>query len=287
MELRKSILIFCEGPHDVALMHIILRVLFEADDFRGKFNELPAPFNTMFQTAIANHAELDLSIDMAHKFFLPDKILTKEDKYIILFNAGGSNRGAKIRPFIEQLWSQTEYVDTFPGDATSIIRAHKYIFISDADYKTHQEILDEISQEFSEIQNKQWITNSWESADDSFISVNVGQRDVAALVWCNRTTRTGTLEDILMECIGENAQFKSSLKIIRELYSWDTNNSNVQRSVAEKAKMYKASISLMGQREKPGGSMNVIVGQAKIIDRENLSNSRTVTELVDFIRDFC
>ncbi|ATX90546.1 hypothetical protein [Citrobacter portucalensis] len=287
MEIKKSILIFCEGPHDVALIHIILRKLFEANDFQGKFNQLPAPFNTMFQTAIANHAELDLSIDMAHKFFLPDKILIKDDIYIILFNAGGSNRGARIKPFIAQLWSQTAYADIFPGDATSIVREHKYIFISDADYRTHQEILEEISQDFSEIQNKQWITNSWESAEDSFISVNVGQRAVAALVWCNRTTRTGTLEDILMECIGENAQFKSSLKIISELYSWDTNNSNIQRSVAEKARMYKASISLMGQREKPGSSMNVIVGQAKIIDRSNLTNSRTVTELVDFIRDFC
>jgi len=46
-----------------------------------KFSEYPAPFNQLFKTSMENHAAPDMSLDMAHKFFLPDKILYNEEMF--------------------------------------------------------------------------------------------------------------------------------------------------------------------------------------------------------------
>jgi len=47
----------------------------------GNFSEYPAPFNQLFKTSMENHAAPDMSLDMAHKFFLPDKILYNEEMF--------------------------------------------------------------------------------------------------------------------------------------------------------------------------------------------------------------
>ncbi|HFV9294204.1 TPA: hypothetical protein ACIAIE_004073 [Serratia fonticola] len=287
MDIKKSILIFCEGPHDVAFMRRIFIDLIAASEFTGKFIDLPAPFQQIFQTAIEKHAELDLSLDMAHKFFLPDKILTKDDKYIILFNAGGNERCNRIKPFIQRLWDFTAAAETFPGNASSIIKEHKYIFISDADYKNHNQALSEISNNFSQIDDTQWIGEEWVKVENTFIATNEIQEHVAAFVWCSRDSGNGTLEDVLLECLHDNDDFTRANEIIRELHDWEIEHLDLERKIAEIARMYKATISLMGQRKKPGSSMSVIVGQSRIINQDNLVKSRTVNDLVRFINKFC
>lgn len=70
-------LIFCEGAHDVIFVRKLLKLLMNYQDQNIKFSELPSPFNSLFKKSVEKHAADDLSLNMAHKFFLPDFILKR------------------------------------------------------------------------------------------------------------------------------------------------------------------------------------------------------------------
>ncbi|MEN4601096.1 DUF3226 domain-containing protein [Pantoea agglomerans] len=282
----KSTLIFCEGPHDVALICLLLSKFFDAQEFRGKFNELPSPYNSMYQKALENHAQLDLSLEMAHKFFLPDRVFIINGTYVSIFNSGGKSRGDKINGFIKNLWVMTENSNTFNVSERGSISSHKYIFIYDADHNSKDAILDEIYTDFSFVGTSSWLTENWIAHPDEPLSIHTQNGEVAAIIWCNRDTGKGTLEDVLCECIGDDELFSSAKETIQRLHEWELDSDNEQRKIAETAKMYKATLSLMGQRKKPGGSVNVIIGQAKILNQDNLSKSTTINKIVTFLNDF-
>jgi len=282
----KSTLIFCEGPHDVALICLVLRKFFNAQEFTGKFDELPSPFNRMYLTALENHAKLDLSLEMAHKFFLPDRIFTIDGAYVSIFNSGGKSRGDKINSFIKNLWVMTDNSKVFNNSESGSISHHKYIFIYDADHHNKEAILNEIHSDFSLIGTSSWLTDNWEAYPEEPLSIHTQNDNVAAIIWCDRNTGKGTLEDVLCECIGDDELFSTAKETIQRLHSWEINSNDDQRKIAETAKMYKATLSLMGQRKKPGGSVNVIIGQSKILDENNLSKSTTINRMVSFLSTF-
>ncbi len=286
MESIKSTLIFCEGPHDVALVCLVLGKLLNAQEFTGKFNELPSPYNSMYQKALVNHAQLDLSLEMSHKFFLPDRIFTINGTYVSIFNSGGKSRGEKINGFIKNLWVMTKNSQTFNVSDKGSISSHKYIFIYDADHNSKDTILNEIYTDFSLIGTDPWLTENWEAHPEEPLSIHTQNGDVAAIIWCNRDTGKGTLEDVLCECISDDELFSSAKETIQRLHVWETNSDNEQHKIAETAKMYKAALSLMGQRKKPGGSVNVIIGQSKILNQNNLSKSTTINKMASFLNGF-
>lgn len=80
--------------------------------------------------------------------------------------------------------------------------------------------------------------------------------------------------------------FSSAKETIQKLHEWGLNSDNEQRKIAETAKMYKATLSLMGQRKKPGGSVNVIISQSKILNQDNLAKSTTISKMVTFLNGF-
>lgn len=90
-----------------------------------------------------------------------------------------------------------------------------------------------------------------------------------------------------MECLDNDEDYQQAQDITIKMHDWEMEHPNAQRRIAEIAKMRKASITLMGQRKKPGSSMNVIVSQSKLINRDNLQASPTVNNLVNFFSSFC
>ncbi len=75
MEKINTLLVFCEGPHDVAFCRLVFKFCFEINKISWKFSEYPSPFNQLFKASMEKHAAQDMSLDMAHKFFLPDRTL--------------------------------------------------------------------------------------------------------------------------------------------------------------------------------------------------------------------
>lgn len=95
----KALIIFCEGSHDVAFCKLVFRKLLKSEHFEHKFSSFPAPLNDLFKASLEKHLLQDMSLDMAHKFFLPDAVLKLKKEsvewLVLLFNCGGKDRTKK------------------------------------------------------------------------------------------------------------------------------------------------------------------------------------------------
>lgn len=80
----KALLVFCEGSHDVAFVQQVLKLCLGFQKVKWKFREYPSPFNSLFKKSVQDHAAGDLTLDMAHKFFLPDSVLQKSEHLVLL-----------------------------------------------------------------------------------------------------------------------------------------------------------------------------------------------------------
>ncbi|MEK7991099.1 MAG: hypothetical protein VSS52_008855 [Thiotrichaceae bacterium] len=128
----QALLVFCEGSHDIALLNLVFKKIFKFEKVAWKFSEYPAPFDNLFAENVRSHAQEDLSLDMAHKFFLPDNVLDKDDNIILLFNAGGKTQATKVKEFLSNYLVLQESAATFPTNNTAIKQA-RYLFLYDAD----------------------------------------------------------------------------------------------------------------------------------------------------------
>jgi len=73
-----ALLAFCEGSHDVAFVRRVLRSCLNFEKVDWRFSEFPSPLNSLFKANVNRHAAQDLSLDMAHKFYLPDHVLRRD-----------------------------------------------------------------------------------------------------------------------------------------------------------------------------------------------------------------
>ena len=72
------LLVFCEGPNDTAFVRMVMNKLIGFNRMEQlKFSEMPAPFNSLFKNAVKKYTAQDMSLNMVHKFFLPDTVLRK------------------------------------------------------------------------------------------------------------------------------------------------------------------------------------------------------------------
>ncbi|KHD08014.1 hypothetical protein PN36_04650 [Candidatus Thiomargarita nelsonii] len=135
MENINALLVFCEGPHDVAFCRLMFKYCFDISQIAWKFSEYPAPFNQLFKTSMENHAAQDMSL--AHKFFLPDKTLYNEKRklLVLLFNTGGKSKTDNPKNFLKDFLPLFENREVFSGDAKKIVNNCSYLFLYDRDHK--------------------------------------------------------------------------------------------------------------------------------------------------------
>lgn len=258
---------FCEGPHDAAFVRMVLRHLNGFSVSKLKFSEMPAPFDRLFSNAVKNHAAEDMALDMAHKFFLPDSVLNKENNYIFLYNAGGKNQYEKIRTLLSDYLPMLENAKTFATEGQKIASSIKYLFLYDSDADGLSNISKKLIAEFSQIDGRDFIANSWQATLTDFALV---QTNKMLFVW-GATPDRGTLEDILMPMFKNTSdKFDAVESMVNEHFTWDVGNASSERAVAELEKRNKAVLTTLGQRDKPGSSLNVILEQSGKINLSTL-----------------
>jgi len=282
----KALLIFCEGSHDLAFIRLLLKELFGFSAYEELFRDYPFPFNRLFSTKVTQHAAKDLSLDMAHKFFLPDAVLTRDENFVLLFNSGGKNKCAEtVKPFLSDFLMLAKAQEFSYGNVSVVTQA-QYLFLFDADDYGVEKTLAKVKSDFAEIDENTWMSEEWTRTEGNCFSATSGNNH-GIYVWGD-SEYEGTLEDILIPLL--EVDHKTSLNkastAVDELFSWETAANDKQRAIAEKAKRYKATITLIGQRKKPGGSMHVIVDQAKLISKKALEDSTSVQGFVKFLTDF-
>lgn len=281
-----ALLIFCEGPHDSAYVRMVLKKLMYYTVEKLKFTEMPSPFHRLFDTAVKNHAAQDMSLDMAHKFFLPDTVLRKDNNIIFLFNCGGKHQHDKVRSLLSSYIPLFEQAVTFAQDAKEITKTFKYLFLYDSDAEGITTILDSLNREYQKIDDNDFIDGSWKTTKSSFGRI---AKDKAVFVW-GASPEKGTLEDILMPMFDfelENKEIVERAKAsILEMFTWETAHTEVARAVAESEKYQKAVLTTIGQRKKPGSSLNVILEQSGLISDAALNSCKITAEFVEFMKEF-
>ena len=275
-----------DHTHDVAFCRLMFKYCFDISQISWKFSEYPAPFNDLFKTSMEKHAAKDMSLDMEHKFFLPDKTLYNENRklLVLLFNTGGKNKTDNPKIFLRNFLPLLEQSKIFRGDAKKIVNNCNYLFLYDRDHKEPSSVFSWCKNKFSQIGDDIFISEDFITDDRNNLAASCMEKTVGVYVF-SKSDSLGTLEDILLPMF-ESAQSElvsKAKKIIDSAFAWKTEQDNAENRIAEIARRKKAIITTMGQREKPGSSMNVVVDQGKLISKEIFTQNNDVKLFVNFV----
>lgn len=282
-----ALLVFCEGPHDVAFVRMVVRKLMDFQIIELPFKELPSPFNLLFKQSVLTHAAKDLSLDMAHKFFLPDTVLRKDDQLILLFNCGGKTQYERIRTLLSDYLAMFPQAQTFTQNAKEVVDSVRYLFLYDADAEGLKGVLQNVKTEFSKIGDIDFLTEDWAETSTSEFGKSAGNK--AVFVW-GETPAQGTLEDILTPMFAQkHSELMNKAKTaIDSMFNstWDTGNANPKKAVPAIEKKKKAILTAAGQGAKPGSSMSVILEQSNLLKKKDLDANAITKEFVAFVKNF-
>lgn len=289
MEDVRTLMVFCEGSHDVAFCRSVFRHCIGIDKVSWKFSEYPSPLNQLFRTSMKKHAQKDLSLDMAHKFFLPDRTLYSEklNWLILLFNAGGKSNMSNPMRFLSDFLPLLYQCRVFSDGAKTAVSDVKYIFLYDADHEGAEKVFDACQRYFAQIDGKDFMSLPLVADTDN---PKVAKKDNKAVyVWGDKESGKGTLEDILFPMFEKDQAgiVTKASGFIDNCFQWETRHEKAQRRIAEIAKRRKAIICCSGQRRKPGLPMNTIIKEAKLISVETFNNNTEVNAFAHFITTFC
>jgi len=286
MENINALLVFCEGPHDVAFCRLMFKHCFDINQISWKFSEYPAPFNQLFKTSMENHAAQDMSLDMAHKFFLPDKTLYNEKLklLVLLFNTGGKSKTENPKKFLKDFLPLLKQAKVFPSDAKKIVNKCGYLFLYDRDHNAPSNVFSWCQNEFSQIGDELFIEEDFITDDENPLAASCMAKTVGVYVF-SKSNSPGTLEDILLPLFefAQSEWVSETGKFIDSVFTWKTKQDNAKNRIAEIARKKKAIITTMGQRKKPGSSMNVVLDQGKLISKDIFTQNNDVKLFVDFV----
>jgi hypothetical protein len=280
-----ALLVFCEGPHDVAFVRMVTRKLMDFKIIELPFKDLPSPFHQLFKQSVLTHAAKNLSLDMAHKFFLPESVLRKDDQLILLFNCGGKNQYEKIRTLLSDYLPIFPQAQTFAQGAKEVVSSVRYLFLYDADTEGLDGVLKNVKTEFSKIGEINFLNEDWAETSTSEFGKSAG--DKAVFVW-GESPDQGTLEDILIPMFAQKHTelMNKAEAAIDNMFTWDTGDTNPKIAVPAIEKKKKSILTVVGQGAKPGSSMSVIIEQSKLLKKEDLETNAISNEFVTFVKNF-
>ncbi|MEO5358956.1 MAG: hypothetical protein H7843_00765 [Nitrospirota bacterium] len=279
-----ALLTFCEGPHDVAYVRMALIKLLGFEKVKLLFRDLPSPFNLIFKKTVQEHVQGDLSLHMAHKFFLPDTILRNANHWVLLFNSGG-NKNNEVKTLIFDYLKFMPRARTFSQGVNEVIESTRYLFVYDADSKGIKGVIKKFSNDFSSIVGTDFTVHDWEKTPNSDFGRVAG--DKAVYVWGEDPDR-GTLEDILIPLFTNDKEelMTKAKSAVVNMFPRDTDNIAPIIAVPALAKQKKSILTLAGQGEKPGSSMAVILEQSKLLTDTTLKGDPRTKEFTDFVAKF-
>ena len=283
MEKVNALIVFCEGPHDVAFCRLVFKHCFNIRKVEWKFSEYPAPLDKQFQTILQSHALMDLELDMAHKFFLPDKTLFDMNKklLVLLFNTGGKTKTENPKKFLSDFIDFIEDTKTFLyGETNKRIDNYKFLFTYDADENKPSDIFMKCKKDYSIINNEDFISEDFMINPNYNHGAHSMDKKFNIYVF-SKPDCLGTLEDILLpmfeEC--ESKIMSKTTTFIDDCFKWEDSK------ISQIADRNKAIICIAGQNKKPGSSLNVIIDQTKLISEEVFKNNEDVKRFAEFIKE--
>ncbi len=285
-----GLFIFCEGPHDVAFVRMVIEKCMgipKAKDEQGetvRLDQYPAPLNQILKQSLVKHAAGELSHESAHRFFFPSHYLRSEAWHIFVFNTGGKDQDGPVKAFLKAVVNVPALI--FPGGAKQHLAEKRFLFTFDADHHGVVEKLSEMSRVYARIEDKE--SSKWQLPP---LIVGEGQRgafaeDKGMYIWAD-PTGNGCLEDILMPLFEVHEDLhRKACAAMDDMHLWRVTQLKKSQARAERSKRQKAILTTMGQRKKPGASLNVIIDQGGLVSVADLKASPAVRDFMAFLNEF-
>ncbi len=288
MKEANALFLFCEGSHDVGFCYLVFKYLFGLKTFKEKFSRYPAPLHKLLAQNLQKHTASDLSLDMAHKFFLPDRTLidASEQQLVLLFNIGGKTQLKNPQEFLSDFLPLYVEKQTFAEDAESILADTHYLFLFDADYDPWEQIVSSCHDAMKQIDGKDFIEQDFDQNEAT--PCGATSENKAVYVLGDSADNTGTLENILLPIYrdGQQELIDKSRQFIDDAFTWNTEQDDGAKNIAVKARRTKAIITSAGQGKKPGRPMTAIIQDNILGAKQCFVDSVPVQLFADFIEDF-
>lgn len=286
------VVVFCEGPHDVAFIARILKCACYKT-YNEKIRNYPRPLNEIFEGALKNMEFAELKIDQVSSKLLPRKILKKGEQTVLLYALGGNRQFERAESLLRafgdindhtQRMSSTDEIGTI--GALADLKT-SYIFFNDADLDINNELnkLNSFLRTFLGDANFNLSHNNKVEHQGSqygayFFSAN-GQ--------------TGALEDLLLEIMKDQNEliFTKSEEFYKEHCYDDSvkklniscleNNPTESRNGKKFDKYPKKSIiTIAGQLQNSGKSQVAIIDDTDYITLQKINTNTKTKEIIDF-----
>ncbi|MFT4929405.1 MAG: hypothetical protein ACI8WB_005538 [Phenylobacterium sp.] len=273
---EKILVVFCEGAHDVTFVYKIFEHCLAYKSTKLKFSEYPFPFNKLFKSSISHHADKDLSLDMAHKFFLPGRALKKGQQWVLLFNSGGDGQVKKLKQYLAKILLLED--DPEHDDTRAFNDFIDYLFIYDADDIGVGHRVKKAQGDFSQVDDEPFIEGDFAPSQQS--EYGYIHNNKAVFVWGENTAQ-GTLEDWLipMHQQQHSANLNKAYSTLDEMFEWQDN-------IAQQSKRHKAAMTLIGQKQNPGYSLAVVLADETLLTKDVYQTSDNVKGFVKFLNEF-
>jgi hypothetical protein len=280
-------LMFCEGPHDAAFLNRLLKKQLGFAQIGLKLSELPYPLANVFQQSFKTRVAEDMRLDLAKKFFLPDFMVERGRALVMVFNYGGANRRGNLAPFLENFFSLLA-APAFAGMGLSTeLPKYSYILFADADAHGQASARAQISTDLATIGESAWLGATWTDYKDTKAATqDTGFGPTASYIWKKWTEDHGTLEDIVLDCLSGGEGLEQTLSYLDTRFDWKPTSPQPKDVCASAARRLKAAFSVEGQREKPGGSLSVVLDQGNVLTAEALQKSPAVQDCVLFLSEW-
>lgn len=139
--------------------------------------------------------------------------------------------------------------------------------------------------EFSKLGDRDWMTVEWEvDANDGVAATTL---DIGSYVWCGEDG-LGTLEDLLIRIhrVSDAGRTGIAERCLDQLFEWKVDHQDMRQRIAERARRHKGVITLLGQREKPGMSQHVVIGQTQTMKDADFIGDSRVAAFAGFMTKF-
>ncbi|WP_020534910.1 DUF3226 domain-containing protein [Lewinella cohaerens] len=292
-EFTQVISFFCEGPHDVAFIYKMLKIIGYKSYDACKIGDLPIPFNQLILNEVKKYDIENLNIIEVRRGFLPARILHKEGKCIFLYSLGGDSKRAIRQSMLSDLLSfipEEGEIPRLPQDTSLSV-----IYLFDADEVGVQSRLRTIN---NEVNAKLANSRLTFANNGEFHTVN--QMNFGAYVFTGEDDETGSLESILVplmrqenEVIFEDAQsfidtHYDEMRLFPLKIRINEDEIIEERSERgrDKYKFYpsKSLIGVTGQLQCSGKSNVVCIGDTDFLTKDKLTNTRKSLEILDFLK---
>lgn len=289
--MRDLIVVFCEGPHDVAFITRILKCACYKT-YNVKIRDYPSPLNEIFEGALKNMEFAELKIDQVSSKLLPRKILKKEEQVVLLYALGGNRQFDRAQSLLETFNDIKPVLPTKESDELGAIGAFadlkiSYIFFNDADNDINVEL-------------KKLNSFLQDLLKDSSFSLEHNQKICYqglqyGAYFFSSDGKIGALENLLLEIMrdGNDEIFKDTEVFYEKLkYSKETKKLKVickdgvamENRNGDKFDIYqkKSVITIAGQLQNSGKSQVVIIEDTDYITLDKIKANSKAKEIIEF-----